>query len=418
MILKILSKSLSKRKSRITIAIISVIIGASIATALLTVSSDVSEKVGLEFRKYGANLLVVPKSDTIEVGFPGVDFGSVTDQRYINESDVWKIKSIFWRNNVLGFAPNLYQVVNIGERENKQSVVLVGTYFNKDVEILQPYSSNDERIFNTGIEIISPWWNINGEWINNPEDNKSSLVGINVAEKLDLNIGDNYTIFYIQDFENPYNQTFYNLTVKGIIETEGHEDNQIFANLQVAQVLSNRIGKVHTIQVSALCNLCPVDTFAEEIQGAIPYIEARTVKQLVSAEMNILGKIEDMMFLVTIVALFASALGVMTTMTTSVIERKKEIGLMKSIGAENRSIISLFLSEATIIGIIGGIIGFIIGIIISQFIGVSIFNTSISPRIEILPIAMSLSIGVTLLASLFPVRKATKVEPAIVLRGE
>jgi putative ABC transport system permease protein len=178
MILKILSKSLSKRKSRIIIAIISVIIGASIATALLTVTSDVSEKVGLEFRKYGANLLVVPKSDTIEVGFPGVDFGSVTDQRYINESDIWKIKSIFWRNNVLGFAPNLYQVVNIEKGENKQSVVLVGTYFKKDVEILQPYSSNDEKIFNTGMEIISPWWNINGEWISNPDDNKSSLVGI------------------------------------------------------------------------------------------------------------------------------------------------------------------------------------------------------------------------------------------------
>jgi putative ABC transport system permease protein len=101
-----------------------------------------------------------------------------------------------------------------------------------------------------------------------------------------------------------------------------------------------------------------------------------------------------------------------------VIERKKEIGLMKSIGAENRSIITLFLSEATIIGIIGGLIGFIIGIILSQFIGISVFNTSISARFEILPIAIGLSIGVTLLASLLPVRRATMVEPAIVLRGE
>lgn len=74
---RILRKSISKRKSRIAIAIISVIMGAAIATALLSVSMDVSEKVGYEFRKYGANLLVVPESDIIEVGFPGVDFGSV-----------------------------------------------------------------------------------------------------------------------------------------------------------------------------------------------------------------------------------------------------------------------------------------------------------------------------------------------------
>ncbi|MBP1662417.1 MAG: efflux pump, inner rane subunit, partial [Thermoplasmatales archaeon] len=120
MFLRILGKSLLKRKSRIAIAIISVLIGASVATALLTVSFDVSEKVSLEFRKYGANLLIVPHSDTIEVGFPGVEFGSVTEQRYINESDIWKIKSIYWRNNVMGFAPFLYQVVTAKSKQTEQ----------------------------------------------------------------------------------------------------------------------------------------------------------------------------------------------------------------------------------------------------------------------------------------------------------
>jgi len=143
-----------------------------------------------------------------------------------------------------------------------------------------------------------------------------------------------------------------------------------------------------------------------------------TVKQLVSAEMNILGKIEDMMFLVTIVALLASALGVMTTMTTSVIERRKEIGLMKSIGANNKKIMALFLSEATLIGIIGGILGYGVGFILSQFIGMSVFNTSISLKVEVMPIVIGISIGVSLLASILPVHKAVNVEPAIVLRGE
>ncbi|PNX46514.1 MAG: hypothetical protein BV457_07575 [Thermoplasmata archaeon M9B1D] len=175
---------------------------------------------------------------------------------------------------------------------------------------------------------------------------------------------------------------------------------------------------MHTIQVSALCNACPVDTFAQEIEEKIPYVEGSTVKQLVSAEMNILGKVENMMFLVTIIALLASALGVMTTMTTSVIERKKEIALMKSVGAENKKIVALFFSEAAIIGAIGGLAGFIIGVIVSQFIGLSVFNTLINPRYEIIPIVLLISIAVALIASLFPIRKAVKVEPAIVLRGE
>ena len=135
MFLRILGKSILKRKSRIAIAVISVLIGASVATALLTVSLDVSEKVSLEFRKYGANLLVVPQSDTIEVGFPGVEFGSVTEQRYINESDIWKIKTIYWRNNVMGFAPFLYQVVTARSEQAEQRIVLAGTYFNRTIHI-------------------------------------------------------------------------------------------------------------------------------------------------------------------------------------------------------------------------------------------------------------------------------------------
>jgi len=418
MFVRILRKSLSKRKSRIAIAVISVIMGAAIATALLSVSLDVSEKVGYEFRKYGANLMVVPKSDTIEVGFPGVDFGSVTEQRYINESDLWKIKTIYWRNNVLGFAPFLYQVVSVGEGLNEQNVVLAGTYFNNDVEIIEPYPGDALSTFNTGIEQISPWWEPKGDWIEDQNDTESCMVGINVAEKLNLEIGDTFSIRYNNNYEDLTNETIYNLTVAGIVQTDGNEDNQIFVNLQVAQDLTNRANKVHMVQVSALCNACPVDTFAQEIEEKMPYAEARTVKQLVSAEMGILGKIEDMMFLITIVALLASALGVMTTMTTSVIERQKEIGLMKSVGAEDKKIVALFLSEAAIIGGIGGILGYIIGNILAQIIGLSVFDTSITPRLEILPIAIGISIGISLLASALPVRRAMKVEPAIVLRGE
>jgi putative ABC transport system permease protein len=378
----------------------------------------VSSKVGLEFRKYGANILVIPKSDTIEVGFPGVQFGSVTEQRYINESDLWKIKTIYWRNNVLGFAPFLYQVVSVGEGTERQNVILAGTYFNKNVTIIQPYSPHDKPVFLTGVQKISPWWTVTGSWIQDQNDTASAMIGKQVAEKLHLGINDSFTIYYDEYASDAINETSHNLTVVGILETEGNEDNQIFVNLQVAQDLSNRPGKIHTVQVSALCNACPVDAFVEEIQANIPYVEARSVKQLVSAEINILDKISNMMFLVTIVALIASALGVMTTMITSVIERQKEIGLMKSVGAENKKIISLFLSEATIIGILGGILGYLIGIILSQFIGYSVFSMSITPRYEVIPISIGLSIGVALLASILPVRRAVKVEPAIVLRGE
>ncbi len=418
MFFRILGKSFSRRKGKIAIAVIAVIMGAAIPSAMFTVSLDITDKVSYEFRKYGANLILVPRSDTIEVGFPGVEFGSVTEQRYINESDLWKIKTIYWRNNILGFAPFLYQVIKAGEGTNEQRIVMAGTYFNKEIEILQPYSPHDKTTFKTGVKRISPWWNVKGNWIEDSDDVEASMVGKNVAEKLNLRIGDEYTVRYSERPDDVNNETTHTLAVVGIINTNGYEDNQILVNLHVAQNITSRPDKVHTVQVSALCNECPVNTFSEEIEGKLPYVEGRSVKQLVSAEMSVLNKVEKMMLLVTVVALLASALGVGTTMTTSVIERRKEIGLMKSIGAENGRIASLFLTEAALIGVLGGIIGYLLGLVLAQFVGISVFDSTISPRITVLPLVLGISVGVTLIASALPVRRAMKIEPVVVLRGE
>jgi putative ABC transport system permease protein len=125
-----------------------------------------------------------------------------------------------------------------------------------------------------------------------------------------------------------------------------------------------------------------------------------------------------MMGLVTAVALLASTMGIFTTMTANVADRRREIGLMKSIGAENRSIASLFLAEAAITGLLGGVAGFGVGVVLAQFIGLSVFSTTIAPSWEVLAVAIPIAIGVSLLASAIPVRRATAVEPAVVLRGE
>ncbi len=437
MFLRILSKSFINRKASIAIALVAVIVGAAVPAAMLTVSMDVEENVNREFRKFGANLLIVPKSDTIEVGIGGMNFGSVTEQKYINESDLYKIKTISWSDNILGYAPSLYQVVNVQSGSEQQSVVLVGTWFEKET-VLQ-----GGKIFKTGVRTINPWWSIEGNWVEDVQpdltksgegqdeentgtgengtgnDNvKGSMIGISVATKLGLDVGDNFTIAYRERVDDEGNEKQANLSVTAIINAGGDVDNSIYVDMGFAQTLTNRPDKVHTVQVSALCIACPVDTFASEIEKEMPYVEAKTVKQLASAEMSVLEKIEDMMFLVTVVALFATAMGVSTTMTTSVISRQKEIGLMKSIGAENKRIASLFFSESAIIGMIGGVVGYLVGMILAQFVGLRVFDSSISPHYIVLPIVLIISVSVVLLASAIPVKRAISIEPIIVLRGD
>ncbi len=391
MFFRILRKSLVRRKGRIAIAVIAVMMGAAIATALINVSLDITDKVGYEFRAYGANILLVPKSDTVPITIGDIDYGTVAEQRYIDEKDLDKIMMIHNNDLIVGYAPYLYQVVTV---EN-QSVVLTGTWFDQ-------------------VKKVSPWWDIKGSWIDDRNDTTKSIIGVSVAEKLDLEIGDLYTVIY----NDTKNETAYDLLVAGIVTTGSSEDNQIFVNLDVAQDITQRPDKVNVVQVSAHCFRCPVDDIAEQIMMKIPYLEAKSVKRVAEAEMDVLGKLEQMMMLLTIVMLAASALGVMATMTTSVVERKKEIGMMKAIGAENKKIASLFLCEALIIGVLGGILGYIVGIIFAQFIGMSVFNSAITPRISVFPIALGISVGVSSLASILPVRKAVKIEPARVLRGE
>ncbi|OGD54301.1 hypothetical protein A3K80_08140, partial [Candidatus Bathyarchaeota archaeon RBG_13_38_9] len=342
--------------------------GASMTSGLLTVSQGIQEKLGLEFRKFGSNIVIIPKSDSIEVGLPGINLGSVTEQRYIDESDLWQIKKIDkWSANVLGFAPFLYQVVQVERDGTVQNVVLAGTYFDREF----PEITFSEKVWTTGIIKIAPYWNLEGEWIKD-NDEKSVLAGSTVAEKLNLKLGESLQLSY----ENPENRqiTTEQLKVIGIVSTGGAEDSQMFVTLPVAQKISNRPGKVHSVQVSGLCVECPAEDIAAEIEKKLPYVQAKTVKQLVNAEMMIMDQLGQMMLLISIISLGAAGICVMTTTMTTVVERRKEIGLMKSLGAENSKIASLFLTESIIIGSFGGLIGYLVGNVLAQYIGGSVFG--------------------------------------------
>ncbi|MHA2109525.1 MAG: ABC transporter permease [Candidatus Hodarchaeales archaeon] len=409
MFLRILGKSLSKRKGRIIIAILAVIMGVSLPAAMFTVSFDIDKKISLEFRKFGANLLIVPETDTIDVGIGDISLSSVSNQNYINETDIYKIKTINWSKNIQGYAPFLYQVITAITAGHKQQVVLSGTWFEKNTTL------SDGSIFPTGVKLINSWWwDIEGDWVKDLEDFSlpiaDCMIGKSVASKLELKIGDSFSI----DFQD---EVSLDLRVKGIITTGGTEDNHIFVPLEVAQYLTQRNNAIHTVQVSALCTGCPIEEIASEIEAKIGNIEAKTILQMTNTEMTVLNSIELMMTIVSLVALLATVLGVSTTMTTSVLERRTEIGLMMSIGAENLKIAYLFLTESLIIGLIGGGLGFVVGIFGAQVVSIIVFTSLVSPQFIVLPIVLGISTFVCLFASIIPIRRALKIEPVLVLRG-
>ena len=101
-----------------------------------------------------------------------------------------------------------------------------------------------------------------------------------------------------------------------------------------------------------------------------------------------------------------------------VTERRKEIGLKKALGASNKGVISDFLGEGVVLGIIGGGLGVVFGYIFALQVSISVFARKVSFLWPLVPVTILVSVIITVLACLYPVSKAVDVEPALVLRGE
>ncbi len=416
MFFRLLFSAIKRRKLRIALAVLAVVMGASIASTLLTVSFDINDKMGRELKSYGANILLQPSSEGA----------------FINESELYKMKTIFWRHNIIGYSPYLSDSVKVKDTE----IVLSGTYLDEEIRIPglnktfigNRKTQEKEATIRTGVKTIAPWWKVDGEW---PAPGEA-LVGVNAAEKLGLKQGD---LFRAEFGSN--NATF---KLSGILSTGGDEDGQVIVSLKDAQMLFEKQGMVDRVVVSALTKPEPeeridpsrlppekyeiwyctpyISSIMLQIEEVVPNASARPIRQVADNEGKLLKKFEWLMFLITGIAMTTASLGVTAAMNTSIFERKKEIGLMKAIGADGNQIAQLFFAEAAVTGIIGGAIGILIGIVLARIVGLWVFGAIINPSLFSVLISGILSLTVALLGSMLPVKKAVEIEPSVILRGD
>jgi putative ABC transport system permease protein len=208
------------------------------------------------------------------------------------------------------------------------------------------------------------------------------------------------------------------LNVTGIVTTGGTEDTMIFTNLLAAQELSSRPGLVHIVQVSALTSAASAETIAREIQSALPSVEAKSRLQLSKSEADLIQQTGSLVAMIAVVAMGATALGVAATMTTGVLERRREIGIMKAVGAGRRKVASMFLAEASLVGAAGGLLGALAGLALGMIIEERVFGWPATFQPAVLPLTVALSILVAAAASALPIWRALGIGPASVLRGD
>ena len=417
---RLVYESFRRQKRRKLLAGIAITLGVGVATAMIAVATDIGDKISRELRTYGANLIVTPQEDTLDVQIGGVDLKPPSDGAYLEEADLPKIKGMFWRNNIVGFAPVLPVNVSIGNADTSKNVSLLGTYFSKQL-------SFGKQDFTTGVRMTHPWWKVQGAW---PDDNSSDiLLGENLAAKLDRKPGDEIEISGQEH------------RVVGILSTGGAEDNQIVAPLALAQQILGKPGVVRRVYVSALTK--PEDAFARrdpqtlrgaeydrwycspyaasiafQLQEAIPHSHAEQIRQIAQNEGTVLSRIKGLMLLVTLAALLASALAVSAAMATAIFERRTEVGLMKALGAGSVSVAALFFAEALLLALIAGIVGFAGGSLLARQIGRSIFDSQITVQPVLFPIILVIAVIVTFAGSAMAIRRAVKFDPVYALRGE
>jgi putative ABC transport system permease protein len=368
---QLLFQSLTRRASKVALALIAVSVGATAAATLINLTYDVESKMNRELRAYGANLLIIPAS------------GNHLDQEQIKN-----LAQLPGTDRILGSAPFLYTTATIGHGDQTEKVFLAGVVFDQ-------------------VRQISPSWQVQGRWV---MDDGGSLIGAQVAERLRLRPGDRFHLS-VGDSTREF-------TVSGIVSTGEVEDGQVFVNLPVAQHATKLAGKVTLVQVSVLGGLAEVERLARQIEQSLTGVQARPVRQIAVAEGQLLGKLKWMMIVLTAIILTISALGVMTTMLSLVVERQKEIGLMKALGARSGELFSLFLGEASILALIGGLAGYALGVVCSNVIGQRLFDSAISPRWEAIPLVVAIALTVCWLAAYAPIKRALRIEPAVVLKGE
>lgn len=424
MFFRMLKQSFKQAKKQKTLAIITMLLSTSLITALLNISIDVGDKMSSELKSYGANISIIPKSESLSMEVGGVDYNPLKGKVFLDESNLPNIKDIFWRNNIVGFAPFLSEKVLV---DGKTKVNIEGTFFNKNLPV------PDEDEFKTGIKDLFNYWEITGK--SPKDDSDEALVGVNLAKISKLKIGD-----IIKISNNNKNK---NLKITGILSSGAKEDNYIITSLSIVQDLFALKGKISRVQVSALsvpeddlsrksrrnpdaldaleydswyCTAY-VGSIAYQIEEAFANSSVKPIWQVAASEGTIIEKIQLLMAVVTIAAIIASALGISSLISSIIMQRSREIGLMKALGASKEQIYILFLSESALIGLIGGILGFILGCALSQMISYSIFDAFVAIQWVVLPIALISSVIISLLGSLIPSLMISKLLLVDVLYG-
>ncbi len=376
-------KNLMRRKGKVAFVLAGLVIGVATVVTIISFSDAMTNDINHKLEKYGANILIVPRTDNLTLTYGGLALGGVSfEMKEIRQADIAGIQSIKNAANVAAVGPVVLGGVQIKEKR----VLLAGVDFET-------------------AGILKPWWRVSGKF----PDEQGILLGSKAAEVLNLNTGD--TI-------NLKNQ---DIVVSGILEPTGSQDDQlVFARLLTAQTLLDKTEKVSMVEVAALCKDCPIEDMVKQISGAMPDAKVMAIQQVVKGRMETIAQFRKFSYGISVVVVLIGGLVVLVTLMGSVRERTKEIGIFRAIGFRKIHVMQIVFLEAAVVSALAGMLGYLVGIA-STRIGLSFFSRNMTPaiplNIEMFIGAVLLAVAVGLVASAYPAIMASRLDPNDALRS-
>jgi len=432
MFLRLLWESFAHQRRRKLLAGVAILLGTTAVTSMLALALTIGDRIHRELAVYGANIVVYPKAEQLDVKVGGVDIKPATGNAYLKESDLEKLKTIFWANNITGVSPVLELSANATSSSQQSSgqiaVSVEGLWFKHRFGSLT-----------TGASQLHPTWRVDGSWPTQPESVQDSwenvAVGARLAEKMGLKVGYAFQLDHLRP-----------VRVSGIVSTGDAMDNAVLMPLEQAQELAGAPDAISRVEISARTK--PEDAFARrdpdtmsgrtreiwycrpyansiayQIREAIPGSQAEQVRRVEQTEGTVLARISGLMWLVSAAALLAAGFAVSAAMATAVLERRREIGLMRSLGASKAMIALLFYSESGLLAVLAGTVGYLAGSVLAFWLGTRIFSgdgtgdgTASLLNPVLLPVVVAMAVAVAVAGSTPSIRKALDTDPSTVLR--
>ncbi len=390
-------RALTVKRSQALLALSALIVGAAITSLLLNLYSDVRRKMTEDFRSYGANVVVAASSAKAD--------GDGESNRMIGETALEPLAEFVGATRGASSATALYGVVRVSPDPAEPrlpeftNAIATGSNFGE-------------------LRRLNPGWREDGENISADLPAGKCVVGSSLAVRLHLRTGGSLKLLRISDRESPNTSPAATYRIAAIISTGASEDDQIFLPLATVQNFLGLPGKVTLVELSIPGETHEVESAVRRLTGLLPDLEVRPIRQIVYSEGRVLGTIRWLLLSLTILILVIITVCVMATMTAILLERRKDIGVMKALGAADTLLMRLFITEGAALGLVGGIVGYVVGAILARSLAAKLFGVGLNLNFWTLPTVCGLSMALTIISAQVPVRIMRAIQPMVVLKGE